>query len=104
MDGAVNPYLGQAGLLAAGLDGIENKRDPGGPLHLNMYEEGDQAGDVKRLPETLIDALRRLERNTELKAGLGEELVQAYLKLKTQEWQSYTAHLSEWERQNTLDV
>ncbi len=104
MDGAVNPYLGQASLLAAGLDGIDNKRDPGGPVHLNMYEEGHQAGDVKRLPATLLDALRLLENNTELKAVLGEKLVQAYLKLKMQEWHAYTAHLSEWERQNTLDV
>jgi len=104
MDGAVNPYLGQASLLAAGLDGIDNKRDPGGPVHLNMYEEGHKAGDVKRLPATLLDALRLLENNTELKAVLGEELVQAYLKLKMQEWHAYTSHLSEWERQNTLDV
>ncbi len=104
MDGAVNPYLGQASLLAAGLDGIDNERDPGGPVHLNMYEEGHKAGDVKRLPATLLDALRLLENNTELKAVLGEELVQAYLKLKMQEWHAYTAHLSEWERQNTLDV
>jgi glutamine synthetase len=40
MDGATNPYLLQAGILAAGIDGIEKKRNPGKPINVNMYEEG----------------------------------------------------------------
>ena len=40
MDGAANPYLMQAGILACGLDGIEGNRDPGDPLDINMYELG----------------------------------------------------------------
>ena len=103
MDGAANPYLMQAGVLAAGLDGITNKRDPGNPVHVNMYEEGHKVKGAKKLPATLHDALRLLERSKVLKEGLGEELVNAYIKLKMQEWGEYTAHLSDWERQNTLD-
>ena len=79
------------------------ERDPGKPVHLNMYEEGHKVRAAKRLPSTLLDALRLLEKSKVLRAGLGEPLIKAYLKLKMNEWQSYTHHLSEWERANTLD-
>ena len=103
MDGAANPYLMQAGVLAAGLDGIANDRDPGKPVHLNMYEEGHKVKGAKKLPSTLHDALRLLESSKPLAEQLGDELIQAYIKLKMQEWHEYTSHLSDWERRNTLD-
>ena len=103
MDGSTNPYLSQAGILAAGLDGIKNKRDPGEPLHINMYEEGHKVKSAKKLPSSLLDALRLLEKSKELRDGLGDEFINSYIKLKMQEWRQYTSHLSEWERENTLD-
>ena len=103
MDGAANPYLMQAAFLAAGLDGVENKRDPGDPLNINMYEEGHKVKNAKKLPSNLLDALRQLDKNKVIRAGLGDELIDAYIKLKNNEWDSYTSHLSEWERSNTLD-
>ena len=103
MDGSTNPYLSQAGILAAGLDGINNARDPGKPLHINMYEEGHKVKSARKLPATLLDALRLLENNRELRTGLGDEFVDSYIKLKMQEWREYTSHLSDWERKNTLD-
>ena len=83
MDGATNPYLAQAGIIAAGLDGIENKRDAGEPLDLNMYDEKDfaKAGSLKKLPTNLLDALRLLDKNIDLKTLLGKELVNAYRKM-----------------------
>ncbi len=104
MDGAVNPYLGQAAMLAAGLDGIANKRDPGKPVHLNMYTEGHKVKAAKTLPATLLDALRLLERSKALRAAMSDEVVDSFIKLKMREWNDYTAHLSEWERVNTLDI
>ena len=103
MDGATNPYLSQAGVLSAGLDGIDNKRDPGKPLHINMYEEGHKIKSAKKLPTTLLDALRLLEKSKVLRDAFGDEIIDAYTKLKMQEWRSYTSHLSDWERVNTLD-
>lgn len=103
MDGASNPYLLQAGVLATGLDGVVNKRDPGEPLHINMYEEGHTVEASKRLPATLLDALRLFEKSTVLRTALSDELVDAFIKLKMGEWRDYTAHLSEWERAHTLD-
>ena len=102
-DGAVNPYLLPAAILAAGLDGVRNKRDPGRRLDINMYAEADKAGDVKRLPLNLLDALRAFEASAVLGDALGKDFVAAYLKLKHAEWNSYARHLTTWERQTTLD-
>jgi glutamine synthetase len=106
MDGAANPYLLQAGVLMAGLDGIVNKRDPGKRLDINMYEEGHRIKHIKRLPLNMLDAVRLFSLFSKSKiarAGLGDELVDSYVKLKLQEWKSYATTLSQWERDNTLD-
>jgi glutamine synthetase type III len=102
-DGAANPYLLPAAVLAAGLDGIKNKRDPGKRLDINMYTEGDKAKNAKKLPLNLLDALRALDKSKEMKAALGEGTIASYLKLKHQDWNEYCRHLTDWERQTTLD-
>jgi glutamine synthetase type III len=102
-DGAANPYLLQAGLLAAGLDGIAKKTDPGPRLDINMYTDGHLVTDAKRLPLNLLDALRAFEASPTIAASLGEGFVKSYAKLKHAEWNEYAAHLSEWERKATLD-
>ena len=102
-DGAANPYLLQAAMLAAGLDGIRNKRDPGKRLDINMYTEGHKAKNAKKLPLNLLDALRALEKSSVLKAALGEDVLASYVKLKYDDWNAYSRHLTEWERQTTLD-
>jgi glutamine synthetase type III len=102
-DGAANPYLLQAGILAAGLDGIDNARDPGKRLDINMYTDGHSVEVTKKLPLNLLDALRVLEGSEVLAKRLGA-LVPSYLKLKRLEWDSYARHLSAWERDNTLDA
>ncbi len=102
-DGAVNPYLLQASILAAGLDGIANKTDPGKRLDINMYTDGHTVKDAKRLPLNLLDALRALEASSTLKTSLGESFVHSYTKLKHGEWNAFSAYLSDWERQATLD-
>ncbi|GEL40216.1 type III glutamate--ammonia ligase [Methylorubrum extorquens] len=101
-DGAANPYLLQAGLLAAGLDGIRQQRDPGQRLDINMYTDGHTVEGVKRLPLNLLDALRALEASPVLNEALGA-FVPSYLKLKRQEWDDYCRHLTQWERDTTLD-
>ncbi len=102
-DGATNPYMLPAAILVAGLDGIENKRDPGPRLDIDMYTQGHTVKDAKRLPLNLLDALRALQVSSVLKAGLGQPFVQAYIKLKTADWNDYAGHLTEWERRTTLD-
>lgn len=101
-DGAVNPYLLPAALLAAGLDGMANTRDPGPRLDINMYTEGGRAPHAKKLPLNLLDALRALDGSEVLKAQLGP-VVESYLKLKYNDWHEHCRQLTEWERQTTLD-
>ena len=102
-DGAANPYAAQAAMLIAGLDGIENGRDPGKRLDINMYTEGDKAKGAKRLPLNLLDALRALDASPVLRKGLGEPFISAYLKLKHADWNEYAGQLTDWERRTTLD-
>ena len=103
MDGAANPYLMQAGILAAGLDGIKNKRDPGKRLDINMYTDGHKAKGLKKLPLNLLDAIRATQKSQALKNQLGAELVESYCKLKLEQWNEYTRSISAWEYANTLD-
>jgi glutamine synthetase type III len=102
-DGAANPYLLQAALIAAGLDGIAHQRSPGRRLDNNMYADPLAAGDVRRLPTTLLDAVRALRADSELSRALGEPFVDAYVKLKEAEWAEYHSQISPWERKATLD-
>ncbi|MBK3406117.1 type III glutamate--ammonia ligase [Methylorubrum populi] len=101
-DGAANPYLLQAGILAAGLDGMRNRRDPGKRLDINMYTDGHTVEGVKQLPLNMLDAMRALDRCDVLNDAFGS-FVPSYLKLKQDEWNAYCRHLTQWERDNTLD-
>ena len=103
-DGAVNPYLLQAVILAAGLDGMRSEADPGPRYDIDMYAHGHTITDAPKLPLNLLDALRQFDGDASLKSALGDEFSAAYLKLKMQEWNSYCAHFTAWERDNTLDV
>ncbi len=103
-DGAANPYLLQAVIIAAGLDGLSTNADPGKRYDIDMYAEGHKVRGAPRLPLNLLDALREFNKNKGLKSMLGDEFSAAYLKLKHQEWDAFTAHFSTWEKENTLDI
>jgi glutamine synthetase len=102
-DGAANPYLLMAGILAAGMHGVDKKLDPGKRLDIDMYSEGHKVRGAKKLPLNLLDALRSFSRDKVLQKSLGEEFSNAYVKLRTSEWNSYSQHLSQWERDMSLD-
>jgi glutamate---methylamine ligase len=102
-DGAANPYLLQAAVLAAGLDGIRSNREPGDRLDINMYTESHKANGAKKLPLNLLDALRALEDSAVLRNAFGEKTLAAYIKLKHDDWNAYSRHLTDWERHTTLD-
>lgn len=103
-DGAANPYLAPAAMLAAGVDGIQNQRDPGKRLDINMYTDGHKVRGAKKLPLNLLDAIRALEKSSVLRNALGPQLIDGYIKLKNEEWNAYSRHLTQWERDNTLDI
>lgn len=103
-DGAVNPYLLQAVIIAAGLSGIRSEADPGKRHDIDMYAEGHKVRGAPRLPLNMLDALRAYDRDKGLKEAMGEEFSAAYLKLKQDEWNAFVSHFSTWEKQNTLDI
>ncbi|PWR21362.1 type III glutamate--ammonia ligase [Zavarzinia aquatilis] len=102
-DGAANPYLLPASVLVAGLAGIAAKTDPGKRLDINMYTDGHKVRGAKKLPLNLLDALRALGKSEVLRAGLGAAFIDSYLKLKYDDWNAYSRHLTQWERDTTLD-
>ena len=103
-DGAANPYLLQAAIIAAGLAGLETGADPGPRRDVDMYAEGHGVTDARRLPLNLLDALRAFEADAALGSALGDAFSRAFVKLKTREWEGYAAHFSARERENALDV
>ncbi|WP_377193748.1 type III glutamate--ammonia ligase [Ruegeria meonggei] len=103
-DGATNPYLLQAVIIAAGLSGIRSKADPGKRWDIDMYAEGHKVRGAPKLPLNMLDALREYDKDKELKAMMGAEFSSAFLKMKHQEWNSFVSHFSRWEKDNTLDI
>ncbi len=111
MDGSANPYLLQAGVLAAGLQGIENKIYPGRPLYCNMYTDYKKYPNLPRLPDNLEQSLEKLKNNKKMKKSFGERVINSYLKLRNSEIEEFkknetfnkTKPITKWEKTNTLD-
>ncbi|NDV86515.1 type III glutamate--ammonia ligase [Aurantimonas aggregata] len=103
-DGAVNPYLLQAVIIAAGLDGIRTEADPGPHRDIDMYRDGHTITDAPKLPLNLLDALREYEKDDSLCAAMGRDFSTAYLTLKQQEWNTHCSQFTAWEHATTLDV
>ena len=111
MDGSANPYLLQAGVIAAGLYGLNNKSDPGKPLTCNMYTDYKKYPNLKKLPNEIKDSLSELDNSKELRESFGEDVINSYLKLKNKEIDEFKrvekfdkkAAVTDWEKNNTLD-
>ena len=111
MDGSANPYLLQAGVIAAGLYGLNNKSNPGEPLNCNMYTDYKQYPDLAKLPDDLEQSLEKLNESKNIKEAFGDEVINSYIKLKNLELDSFNEEesfdkkspVTEWERNNTLD-
>jgi len=102
---AANVYLAAAALLAAGLDGIDRKLDPGLPSREDMYSLSDaqrKERGLQLLPQNLPQALQALESDPVISEGLGKPLTQEFLKVKRQEWFEYHSSVSPWELDHYL--
>ena len=101
VSGSVNAYLGMAAFIAAGLDGIHRKLDPGEPTAgRNMYTV--TLDEVKRtgldlIPQSLPEALDAFEADAVIQAALGPALAAEFVKVKRQEWVKYHNTISQWE-------
>ncbi len=104
IDGSANPYLAATVILAAGLDGIDNKMDPGEPNDDNMYDVPE--AELKRrgieiLPGNLLDAVRNLRRDEVLREALGrgrgEDYIDYFCDVKEREWKEWHERVTDWE-------
>ncbi len=99
-DPTANPYLALAVCLIAGLDGIKNKLEVCDSVDANIYamtKKERRARGIDSLPETLIDAVKHLEKDELIMNFLGEETAEKYIEAKKAEWKSYKVAVSEWE-------
>jgi glutamine synthetase len=104
-DSSCNPYLATAAVIAAGLDGIDRKLDPGAPQNGNLYEFSDvelQAQGIHTLPQSLKEAVDALAADPIIKSALGV-LADEFITLKRMEWIEYMRHVSEWEVKRYLE-
>jgi glutamine synthetase len=106
-DGAMNPYLATAAIVAAGMDGIDNKINPGDPLNVNLYdltlEEIHKRG-IGLLPQSLNEALDALEKDEVVKEGLGQALAAEFIRVKRMEWIEYSRHVGDWETKRYIEM
>ena len=111
MDGSANPYLLQAGIIAAGLEGINKKLNPGKPLHCNMYKDYKKYPNLKKLPNDINQAISMLQKSKSLANAFGKDVIGSYIKLKTSEIKDFRSKstfnkkkpVTKWEKDNTLD-
>ena len=104
-DISCNPYLGGALTLAAGLEGVREKIEPGEPHNDNMYLKSAQElaeMRVKHLPKTLLEAVDALAEDELAKKVFGDLMHKTYIDFKREEWKSYINHVSDWEVQQYL--
>jgi glutamine synthetase len=99
-DGAMNPYLAIALALAAGLEGIRERLDPGRPQEDNLYEltpEQWRDRGITLLPQTLQEAVAAFAGDPFIEATLGRDLTEEFVRYKSQEWETYHRTVSAWE-------
>jgi glutamine synthetase len=107
VDMATNPYLGAAMMLAAGLEGIERRLQPGAPIPHNMYLQEDEAlrdMDVATLPRTLLEAVEAFDADPLSEQVMGADLKRSYVELKKAEWWDYHNAVSAWEHDRYLTL
>lgn len=99
-DGAVNPYLAATLALAAGLEGIRERIDPGHPQEDNLYAISDaerRDRGIDFLPQTLQEAVAAFAADPLVEKTLGKELRDEFVRYKRQEWEAYHQSVSAWE-------
>ncbi len=99
-DASANPYLATAALVAAGLDGVDRRLDPGPAVTDDLFvmpPAEQRARGIGLLPQSLGEALDALEADAVVRGALGETLAGEFLRLKRAEWTEYARHVGAWE-------
>ena len=105
VDPSCNPYLALAGLIAAGLDGVDKGLDPGEPVQTDptaLSQEERDARGIRRLPTNQMEAMLALRADPVMMAVLGDELAGAYLAVRTSEYTAFRRETTGFEIQHHL--
>ncbi len=106
-DPSCNPYLAFAVILAAGMDGIRNKIDPGEPTNIDIYnltEEERKKLGIDSLPGNLMEAMDEFLKDDVLKNALSEHVIEKLVEAKKEEWDSFRIHVTDWEIDRYLEI
>ena len=106
-DPSCNPYLAFAVMLAAGLEGIEEKIEPPEPVEEDVYGFDDRKLAkfyIKTLPEDLGEAIEEFKRSKLMKETLGEHVFNKYLEIKATEWSEFQKSVTDWELERYRDL
>ncbi|MEG0080195.1 MAG: type I glutamate--ammonia ligase [Enterococcus sp.] len=107
VDPSANPYLAMAVLLEAGLDGIHRELTPPPAVDRNIYvmnEAEREEAQIKDLPSTLHNAIKELRKDQVMVDALGNHICQNFVEAKRLEWASFRQTVSEWEREQYLEL
>jgi glutamine synthetase len=104
VDSSCNPYLTTAALLVAGLDGIRNELDPGEPQQGNTYDLLQAGVELEKVPDSLGAALDALAADELIKGAMPGRLYKVFEHYKRDEWERYLAAVTDWERDEYLEV
>ncbi len=104
-DPSMNPYLALAVIIAAGLEGIENKILPPAEVQMNLFHLSEAEKDtlgIESMPGTLEEALAAFEADDFIKGVLGEHIATKIIRMKKDEWTTYRKQVSPWELEEYL--
>jgi glutamine synthetase len=106
-DASANPYLATAALIAAGLDGIDRRLEPGAACTDDLFACPPsvlRGRGIDTLPQSLEQAMDALQEDAVVREALGDGLVLEFLRIKRNEWTAYARHVSGWELQRYVDA
>jgi len=106
-DPSCNPYLAFGVMLAAGLDGVERRIDPGPPVNKDIFRMSEREKKrlrIDNLPPDLFAAVRALQKDQIVLDALGEHIASHFITGKLQEWQEYITVVHPWEVDRYLQM
>jgi glutamine synthetase len=105
-DPACNPYIAFNCVLAAGIDGIKRKIEPGDPVTENVSKlsasERKKMG-IKPIPKSLFEAVEEFSRDEVFREALGKAFFDEYVNIKLAEWDEYSSLVTPWETERMID-
>jgi glutamine synthetase len=104
-DPACNPYIAFTCLLAAGIDGIQRKLDPGNPIteEVSRWSSAQRVEKgIKPLPKSLYEAVEEFSKDEVFKRALGNAFFDEYVNIKQAEWDEYSAMVTPWETERMI--